>query len=295
MRVTQRNKRKGTVSNTMSNNLTSYKASAKGKVIVQSAGHGGLNKFDPGAVGLIREHDEAVKLTLKVRDYLTSWGVDTHLIIDTSTRSVNANVNWLSAQHVRYEELYGINGVLHYQTHFNSIGGGTQTRDIGTEALHFSDSTRHLAQSLANAMSSSAGFTNRGAKVRKDLGFLRKPMGKAVLAEVCFVNSKADVDKYRKNFDRLAHSMAYNMAINGGWKLVEKPMGNTPSGVTQKDGDMEMKLTPTQQKDAKKLFGHAYATGVFSADHSKNVGKMTRGEASMLLMQYMARTETKGK
>lgn len=281
----------------MSNNLTSYKASAKGKVIVQSAGHGGLNKFDPGAVGLIREHDEAVKLTLKIREYLTSWGVSNHLIIDTVSRSVNANVNWLSAQHVRYEELYGINGVLHYQTHFNSISGGTQSRDIGTEGLHFSDSTRHLAQSLANAMSKSAGFTNRGAKVRKDLGFLRTPMGKAVLAEVCFVNSKSDVDKYRKNFDRLAHAMAYDMATNGGWRLKtmsDKPSGNKPSD-SQKDGDMEMKLTPTQQKDAKKLFGHAYATGVFSADHSKNVGKMTRGEASMLLIQYMARTETKGK
>lgn len=285
----------------MNNVLPTYKATTKGKVIVQSAGHGGLNKFDPGAVGLIREHDEAVKLTLKIREYLTSWGVSNHLIIDTVSRSVNANVNWLSAQHVRYEELYGINGVLHYQTHFNSISGGTQSRDIGTEGLHFSDSTRHLAQSLANAMSKSAGFTNRGAKVRRDLGFLRTPMGKAVLAEVCFVNSKSDVDKYRKNFDRLAHAMAYDMATNGGWKLEAtahtsgKPSSVKPSSETQKDGDMEMKLTPTQQKDAKKLFGHAYATGVFSADHSKNVGKMTRGEASMLLMQYMARTETKGK
>ena len=73
-----------------------------------------------------------------------------------------------------------------------------------------------------------------------------------------------------------------------------KKTSTSSTEVRKKEVDeMAKQLTPTQQKDAQKLFSHAYRQGVFSTDHSKAVDKMTIGQAAMLTMQYVARSTTK--
>jgi N-acetylmuramoyl-L-alanine amidase len=52
------------------------------------------------------------------------------------------------------------------------------------------------------------GFINRGAKKRTDLFFLNQTTQPSILIEVCFVDSVADADLYRKVFERICNGIA---------------------------------------------------------------------------------------
>jgi len=62
-----------------------------------------------------------------------------------------------------------------------------------------------LTMSLAIAEN---GLINRGAKRRTDLYFLNQTACPAILIEVCFVDSEADVDVYKSQFDAICESIA---------------------------------------------------------------------------------------
>lgn len=53
--------------------------------------------------------------------------------------------------------------------------------------------------------------------------------------------------------------------------------------------EMAQKLQDTQKKDMKKLLKEAYDEKVFTVDHTSKVDTMTRGEATDLLISYVAR------
>jgi hypothetical protein len=72
--------------------------------------------------------------------------------------------------------------------------------------LHRSQPT--LAASLSLAQARAGGFINRGAKARTDLRFLNSVNRPALLTEICFVDSRADVDLYLKNFEAICIAVA---------------------------------------------------------------------------------------
>lgn len=62
----------------------------------------------------------------------------------------------------------------------------------------------------------------------------------------------------------------------------------------KKEVDPMAELLPkTQQDDMRKLLKRAYDDEVFSVDHTPRVDKMTRGEATDLLISYVARKSSK--
>lgn len=54
--------------------------------------------------------------------------------------------------------------------------------------------------------------------------------------------------------------------------------------------EMAQQLPQTQKDDMRNLLTKAYKDGTFSADHTKKVDTMTRGQATDLMISYVART-----
>jgi hypothetical protein len=77
---------------------------------------------------------------------------------------------------------------------------------MGTEVLYVTQ--QNLASETAAAIASAGGFLNRGPKKRTDLYFLNNTAMPAVLLEVCFVDSSADADLYRRNFEAICKAIA---------------------------------------------------------------------------------------
>ena len=163
--------------------------------LVISSGHGKLVR---GASGYIDEVDEARKVVETVADILRDVDVEVLTFHDDVSTSQNENLNRI----VNYHNSQ--NRELDVSVHFNAYQ--TTSGPMGTECLYVTQQT--LAGVVASKMSEGGEFTNRGPKKRTDLFFLNKTEMPSVLLEVCFVDSKADVDAYHDNYDELCIAIA---------------------------------------------------------------------------------------
>lgn len=156
-----------------------------------SAGH---TRRSRGAMGLIDEWQEACR----VRDEVVRL-TGAQRVVDDVTHTANANLQYLVQAHNATQRSYDIS------IHFNA-SSGTTPRPIGVEVLYYSEAA--LAGRLSAAIAAAGGLLNRGAKQRRALYFLRNTHKPALLIEVCFVNSHADVQAYRKNFSAICRAIA---------------------------------------------------------------------------------------
>jgi len=160
--------------------------------IAISSGHG---KYVSGAVDILDEHKEAVRVVNKVAEFLGS-GVKT--FEDTTSKTQNENlhtiVNWHNKQ----------TRDLDVSVHFNCYEHTSKA--MGTECLYYSQDK--MASQVADAVSEAGKLIDRGAKRRTDLYFLNNTTKPAILIEICFVDSEADVKAYNANFDSICKSVA---------------------------------------------------------------------------------------
>jgi N-acetylmuramoyl-L-alanine amidase len=167
--------------------------------IVISSGHGRLVR---GASGYIDEVDEARRVVDQVVDYLARLGVDARPFHDDTSTTQGENLEAI----VDFHNLHARE--LDVSVHFNAY---TKTdKPMGCEVLYVTQA--ELASDLSNAMAKFAGFLNRGAKKRTDLYFLNNTEEPAVLLEVCFVDSSADVELYQEKFDMLCRAIAVGLS-----------------------------------------------------------------------------------
>lgn len=168
--------------------------------IAISSGHG---KYVRGASASPRppyldEVDEARKVVNRVAELWNANGVGVEFFHDDTSTSVNQNlstiVNWHNARSRDYD----------VSVHFNAYQ--KTTKAMGTECLYVTQ--QQLAAEVSLGMAQAGGFINRGAKKRTDLYFLNNTSKPALLLEVCFVDSEADGNLYRKNFDAICKRIA---------------------------------------------------------------------------------------
>lgn len=168
--------------------------------IAMSVGHGKLVR---GASASPRppyldEVDEAVRVVEKVAAYWRDSGVGVETFFDQTSTSVNQNlstiVNWHNARARDYD----------VSCHFNAYQ--VTSKPMGTEVLYVTQ--QQLASDTSAAIARAGGFINRGPKKRTDLYFLNNTSKPAILLEVCFVDSSADGDLYRRNFDAICQAIA---------------------------------------------------------------------------------------
>lgn len=163
--------------------------------IAISSGHG---KYVRGASGYIDEVDEARKVVNRVCDLLNQNGVTCVKFHDDTSTSQNQNLNTIVNWHNKQSRDYDVS------CHFNAYS--TTSKPMGTEVWYYSQSD--WAAKVSAGMASAGKFINRGPKKSTSLYFLNSTNKPAILLEVCFVDSSADTDLYRTNFEAICKSLA---------------------------------------------------------------------------------------
>src|SRR5215472_1283758 len=166
------------------------------KSIVISSGHG---QKVAGAIDLLNEVTEARRVVAAVATDLRSRGAVVTEFHENNATTQSQNLNNIVAFHNSRQR------DLDVSVHFNHAGGGTVERPIGTEVLFLTQ--QDLAAKVSKAISLSSGLIDRGAKKRSDLSFLSRTSKPAILIEVCFVNSRADVALYQPNFNHICSAI----------------------------------------------------------------------------------------
>lgn len=188
--------------------------------IVISSGHA---LYVRGASDIIDEVTEARRVTDKTAEYLRQLGVTTYVFHDDTSRTQNQNLSTIVNFH------NSKNRELDVSIHFNSAG--RTNNPLGVEVLYYDQSG--LAANVSQVIANASGLKNRGAKQRKELYFLRKTVKPAILIEVCFVTSTADVELYQKNFDAICRAIAETLS----GKKISQPVPQTGDTYTVQPGD----------------------------------------------------------
>jgi len=168
--------------------------------IVISSGHG---KYIRGASGYLDEVDEARKVVERVAEYLREAGVGVQTFHDDTSTSQNENLNTIVNYHNSQTR------DLDVSVHFNAYQ--TTSKPMGTECLYLTQST--LAEEVSGSIAEAGSFIDRGPKYRSDLFFLNSTEEPAILIETCFVDSSADEELYKLNFNLICAAIAE--AISG--------------------------------------------------------------------------------
>ena len=174
--------------------------------IVLSSGHG---KYVSGAVGPapwgLNEHQEAVRVVNAAAEFLRQMNVDVITYEDTQSRTQNENLKRI----VDFHNAQGPHD-LDVSVHFNC--NVATTAPVGTECWYYSQ--QQLALDVAAAVAAGGGLKNRSAKKSTGLYFLKYTHEPAILAEICFVDSRADCALYGANFTAICNQLAE--ALSGG-------------------------------------------------------------------------------
>src|SRR6266576_158647 len=172
--------------------------------IVISSGHG---LHIRGAAGPepwgLDEVDEARRVVEQVATVLRGGGVDTTTYHDDVSDDQNENLNRIVDFHNSKTR------DLDISVHFNA--NVSTSKPVGTECWYVTQST--LAEAVATAVADAGQLIDRGPKKSTSLFFLNNTEEPAILIEVCFVDSKADADLYRGNFNSIATAIA--QAVSG--------------------------------------------------------------------------------
>ena len=138
-----------------------------------------------GAVGFIDESIATREVGLKLEKILVEAG---HVVYDCTNDYANSTSANLS-EIVRKANAQPLD--LFVSIHFNSGGGH------GTEVFTYGSAKHTEAVAVCDKLHA-LGFTNRGVKDGSNLYVIRHSDAKAMLVEVCFVDTATDVDLYHK-------------------------------------------------------------------------------------------------
>jgi N-acetylmuramoyl-L-alanine amidase len=205
--------------------------------IVFSSGHG---KYIRGASASPRppyldEVDEARRVVNRVAELWRGAGVGVDVFHDDTSTTQSQNLNTIVAYHNSRSRDYDVS------CHFNAYQ--VTSKPMGVEVLYVTQ--QKLASDTSAAIAAAGTFINRGAKKRTDLAFLNGTNKPAVLLEVCFVDSSADGNLYRQNFERICTRIAEvigQVTIGAPGPIEPPPVEPPPDEVTARV-DMTIKAT----------------------------------------------------
>lgn len=145
-----------------------------------------------GASGFVNEVTEARRVVDRIYEMCKAMGIEVYKYHDTSSDS-RQNLANIVDFHNRFRD--GVDVSVHFNCY------QTTNNPMGTEVCYYSQAS--LASSVSAAIAQASGLKNRGGKERKGLYVLRHTSKPAILIEICFLDSRADVDLYHRNFDAI--------------------------------------------------------------------------------------------
>jgi N-acetylmuramoyl-L-alanine amidase len=176
-----------------------------------SAGHG---LYVRGASSeMLDEVDEARRVVARLDKELKSRGIDVRTYWDDVSKTQSENLERITDWHNAQEP-----HDLDISVHFNAFEQTANPR--GVEVLYVTQKNLAAEMSLAIA---DCGLINRGAKYNDDLFVLNNTIAPAILIEVCFVDSEADVEIYKTHFDLICESIADVLSDEETVKLEPEP------------------------------------------------------------------------
>lgn len=244
------------------------------KRYVGSSGHGLKIR---GAKHFIDEVDEARKVTNEVHRILTTQYEGAGIVFhDNTSTTQNQNLQTIVNYHNKQQR------DLDWSIHFNAASVIDGPR--GVEVLYYD--AKDLATKVSAAIAKASGLKDRGAKQRAELYFLRNTNKPAILLEICFVDSKADVELYHKNFNAICSAIATSLAAYLGYTKNHTEQTMKP----KEEPQVTNTLTSTAKQDLKDLLKETKKRGILKIDHSDRVDCMSDGEALGLLISVIKRT-----
>jgi N-acetylmuramoyl-L-alanine amidase len=163
--------------------------------IAISAGHGLLVRG--ASSDMLDEVDEARRITTRLGQELADRGVDVRTYWDDVSTSQSENLRRITDWHnSEYTD-------LNVSVHLNAYE--QVSKPMGCEVLYVTQ--KNLAAKVSAAIADS-GLIDRGAKYRDDLYVLNETVAPAILLEVLFLDSEADVEIYKTHFDLICESIA---------------------------------------------------------------------------------------
>lgn len=163
--------------------------------IVLNAGHT-ISGAGSGAIGYIIEGVETRKVVNAVKRYLEAEG---HYVVIVNVDKAKSQSAYLSTVVKKSNNSYPD---LFVSIHFNAGKGK------GVECYSWKGEKTPQAVGICNELSK-LGFRNRGVKDGSHLYVVRNTYMPATLVEVCFVDTKSDVDLYKSlGVNKVAQAIA---------------------------------------------------------------------------------------
>lgn len=165
---------------------------------------GGHSKNCIGAIGIVKEYDQMQEFFIYVSKVLTSYG---HTVIDCNSNADTQNGELLEG--ATKANNAGVD--IFISLHMNAFDGSAN----GVEALVSSANSGAIsyAKKLCDNFSL-LGFNNRGVKFEKlyEMNHVNAPN---IIFEICFCDSKKDIETYNKySWLLLAHSFCNALDSN---------------------------------------------------------------------------------
>ncbi|MGE8036840.1 N-acetylmuramoyl-L-alanine amidase [Lysinibacillus sp. NPDC093692] len=193
------------------------------KRYVGSSGHGLKIR---GAKHLIDEVDEARKVTNEVHRILTiQYNGSGSVFHDDTSTTQNQNLQTIVNYHNKQVR------ELDWSIHFNAASVTDAPR--GVEVLYYD--MKDLSAKVSATISKASGLKDRGPKQRTELYFLKNTYKPAILIEVCFVDSEADVALYHKNFNAICAAIAEVLAAHLGYTIKKEEVKEAQAKVMLND------------------------------------------------------------
>ena len=172
-------------------------------MVIMSMAH---SKKVQGASKFINEVDESIRVVKRVKELCDEIKANS-LIIYQETTATNKTDNLNNIIKFHNSKSKDLNISLHFNS--ATFNGKDYTNEaVGIETLYCSDNGKKVAEKYQEKLVKVSGLKNRGAKKFTNLGFLNKTTGTSILIELCFVNSKKDVEIYKKNFEKICITLA---------------------------------------------------------------------------------------
>ena len=234
-----------------------------------------------GASDIINEVTEAKKVVDRVCDIIKTSGKACYKYHDTSSSSSQNLVNIVNWHN-------GFKDGVDVSIHFNAYDH--VDKPMGTEVCYYSNSS--LATAISKEISTAGGFIDRGAKQRTGLYFLKHTNKPAILIEVCFVDSVADVNLYRVNFEKICQAIAKSLIGNiSNTPVAVTPSNPTPSPSTDSNTVKEDNWVKRLQQECNKQgFSNQVVDGIAGPNTLKGCPLLkigARGKITKLLQEKL--------
>ena len=165
---------------------------------------GGHSKKAQGAVGIVNEYEQMQKFYNHVSKLLTEYG---HTV-------VNCNSNGITSSAELKEGVTKANNAnvdLFISLHMNAFDGKAN----GTECIVYSESSKSYSYAKRICGNfESLGFKNRGVKINS-LYEMKNIKAPNIIFEICFCDSKVDIDIYNKySWEQLSYKLCNAIDCN---------------------------------------------------------------------------------